>query len=98
MARKIKEQNVEPSVFRVMVEKLPYKNVTVDFATEEAALEYTDNLTNKDTSWYGVYEISPKANHLICIKHNRLRPHDDPPKDISKDNTKQTSVKRRRSK
>lgn len=98
MARKIKEQNVEPSVFRVMVEKLPYKNITVDFATKEAALEYTDNLTNKDTSWYGVYEISPKSNRLICIKHNRLIPHDDTIPKISKDKTTQKLVKQRRSK
>ena len=89
MARKLKEQNIEPSVFRVMIEKLPYKNITVDFTTKEAALEYTDNLTNKDTAWYGVYEISPKSNHLICIKHNRLIPHDERPTKISKDNTKQ---------
>lgn len=95
MARKLKEPNIEPSIFRVMIEKLPYKNVTVDFTTKEAALEYADNLTNKDTAWYGVYEVNPKVNRLICIKHNRLRPHDDAIPKISKDNTKQTSGRRR---
>ena len=98
MARKLKEQNIEPSVFRVMIEKLPYKNITVDFTTKEDALEYADGLTNKDTAWYGIYEVSPKSDHLICIKHNRLIPHDEPPTKISKDNTKQTQIKRRRSK
>lgn len=96
MAKKLKESNVEPSVFRVMMEKLPYKNTTVDFTTKEAALEYADNLTNKDTAWYGVYEINPKVNNLICIKHNRLIPHDDTIPNISKDNTKQ--VKQRKKK
>lgn len=98
MARKLKETKIEPSVFRVMIEKLPYKNVTVDFTTKEAALEYADNLTNKDTAWYGVYEINPKSDRLICIKNNRLIPHDDTIPKISKDNTIQKSVKRRRSK
>lgn len=96
MAKKLKESNVEPSVFRVMMEKLPYKNTTVDFTTKESALEYADNLTNKDTAWYGVYEINPKVNNLICIKHNRLIPHDDTIPKISKDITKQ--VKQRKKK
>jgi hypothetical protein len=98
MARKSKETNVEPSIFRAMIEKFPYKHISVDFTSKEEALEYVHTLTSESTTWYGLYEINPRIDRLIYIEHRRLRPYDDPPKDISKDNTRQTSVKRRRSK
>ena len=98
MARRSKETSVEPSIFRAMVEKFPYKQITVDFSSKEEALEYVHTLTSESTVWYGLYEVSPRVDRLIYIEHRRLRPHDDPSKDISKDNTKRTSVKRRRSK
>lgn len=91
VARKSKESTVEPSVFRVMIEQFPYKHVTIDFATKEEALDYVHSLTEKDTAFYGVYEISPIVDYLISIEHRRLRPHDDTAQKISKSNT----VKRR---
>ena len=98
MARKSKETNVEPSIFRAMVECFPYKQVTMDFSSKEEALEYVHSLTSESVVWYGLYEINPRVDRLIYIEHQRLRPHDDPPTDISTDNTKRASVKRRRSK
>lgn len=98
MVRKSKETSVEPSIFRAMIEKFPYKQISVDFSSKEEALEYVHALTSESTVWYGLYEVSPRVDRLIYIEHRRLRPHDDPPTDISKDNTKRTSVKRRRSK
>lgn len=98
MARKSKEKNIEPSIFRVMIEKFPYKQITVDFSSKEEALEYAHALTSESTVWYGLYEVNPRVDRLIHIEHRRLRPHDDPVTDISKDNTKRTPVKRRRSK
>lgn len=98
MAKRSKETNVEPSIFRAMVEGFPYKQITVDFTTKEEALEYVHALPSESTVWYGLYEVNPRVDRLIHIEHRRLRPHDDPVTDISKDNTKRISVKRRMSK
>lgn len=84
MARKSKETKVEPSVFRLMIEKFPYKQVTMDFADKEEALQYAHELTSENTAWYGLYEINPKADYLISVEHRRLRPHDDSIPEISK--------------
>lgn len=96
MARKSKETKVEPSVFRLMIEKFPYKQVTMDFADKEEALQYAHELTSENTAWYGLYEINPKADYLISVEHCRLRPHDDSIPEISKDNTKKRKERHRR--
>lgn len=96
MARKSKETKIEPSVFRAMIEQFPYKQITMDFTNKEEALEYVHSLTSDDTAWYGLYEINPKADFLILVEHNRLRPHDISIPKISKDNTKKENrVKRK---
>lgn len=96
MARKSKEIKVEPSIFRAMIEEFPYKQITVDFTNKEDALNYVHSLTSDNTAWYGLYEINPKAEFLILVEHNRLRPHDNSIPKISKDNTKKEKrVKRK---
>jgi len=77
MPRKSKETKVEPSVFRVMEERVPYKNITIDFDSKDEALEYVHSLTTSTTAWYGVYEINPRVDYLISVEHKRLIPHDD---------------------
>lgn len=96
MARKPKETKIEPSIFRAMIEKFPYKQITMDFTTKEEALEYVHTLTSEDTTWYGLYEVNPKVDYLISIEHRRLRPHDDTIPEISKDNTKKRKERHRR--
>lgn len=97
MAGRSKNSNIEPSIFRAMIEQFPYKQITVDFATKEEALEYVHSLTSNDTTWYGLYERSPIAEYLLPIEHKRLRPYDDTlPEKISTDNTKQRKERRRR--
>lgn len=95
MARKSKETKIEPSIFRAMIEQFPYKQITVDFTNKEEALEYVHSLTSDNTAWYGLYEISPKADFLISVEHNRLRPHNISIPKISKDNTTQIPGRRR---
>lgn len=79
MAKKAKEAKVEPSTFRVMIERKGFINSHEDFATKEEALTYAhDTLCNdKKVAWYGVYELSPKVDYLISIEHKRLISHDD---------------------
>ncbi len=98
MARKSKEIKVEPSIFRVMIEEFPYKQTSVDFNSKEKALEYVHSLTSDNTAWYGLYEISPKADFLISVEHNRLRSHNISIPKISKDNTTTQTPGRRRHK
>jgi len=96
MARKSKETKVEPSIFRVMIEEFPYKQTSVDFNSKEEALEYVHSLTSDNTAWYGLYEISPKADFIISVEHKRIRPHNISIPKISKDNTTTQIPGRRR--
>ena len=95
---KRKEVKIEPSTFRVMVEKYPYKQITVDFTTKEDALQYAHDLTEANTSWYGVYELNPRRDYLISVERNRLRPFDDkvttPPKENEQSKPKRRSPHR----
>lgn len=77
MARKSKEVKIEPSVFRVMVENIPWKWVTTDFSSKEEALQYAHDLSSDKVAQYIVYELSPKVEHLIYVEHKRLVPYDD---------------------
>lgn len=77
MSRKSKEIKVEPSIFRVMVEQFPYKQIHIDFSEKEEALQYVHGLTSDNAAWYGVYELNPRCSYLISVEHNRLRPYDD---------------------
>lgn len=79
MPKKAKEIKVEPSVFRVMVERKGFVNSHEDFSTKDDALNYAhDTLCNDaNVAWYGVYELNPKVDYLISIEHKRLIPHDD---------------------
>lgn len=76
MARR-KEVKIEPSIFRVMVEQFPYKQIHIDFSEKEEALQYVHELTSENTAWYGVYELNPRSDYLISVDHKRLRPYDD---------------------
>lgn len=77
MPRKPKEVKVESSIFRVMVEQVPYKMIHVDFSIKEESLEYAHNLTSENAAWYGIYEVSQYSAGLIPVEHRRLRPHPD---------------------
>jgi len=78
MPRKSKNtKNVEPSIFRVMIERLPFNQSHIDFNSKEEALQYVHNLNDPIVAWYGVYEISPLSDYLIDIENKRLIPHDD---------------------
>jgi len=92
---KRKESKIEQSTYRLMIEQFPYKHISIDFLDKDEALQHAHQLTNKDTAWYGLYEINPKADFLILVEHNRLRPHDNSIPKISKDNTTQTPGRRR---
>jgi hypothetical protein len=97
MVKKLKETKIEPSIFRAMIEKFPYKQITIDFPSKEEALEYVHALTNENTAWYGLYELNPAVDSLIYIEHRRLRPYNDTIPEISKDNTKKRKERHRRS-
>jgi hypothetical protein len=75
MARK--NVTKEPSTYRVMVEKNPYKQVSINFADREEALQYAHELTSKDTAWYGIYELNPLCDYLITVESKRLVTHDN---------------------
>ena len=93
MPKKSKETKIEPSVFRVMEERVPFKFTTTDFQSKDEALNYVHELTSSTTAWYGVYELNPKVDYLISVENKRLIPHDD--RIIVKPKEDDTKVKRR---
>lgn len=95
MPRKSKESKTEPSVFRVMEERVPFKFTTTDFQSKDEALNYVYELTSSTTAWYGVYELNPKVDRLIVVENKRLIPHDDTV--IAKPKENDVAQKRRRS-
>ena len=77
MGRHKKEEVMDPSIFRLMIEEYPYKQTTINFTNKEEALQYAHDLTSDNTAWYGLYEVRPDYYYLISIEHKRLRPHDN---------------------
>jgi hypothetical protein len=75
MATKTKKG--EPSTYRGIMEKVPFKMTSMEFSERGTALQYVHELADNKTAWYGVYEINPVVNHLISIEQKRLIPHDD---------------------
>lgn len=100
MPRRSKNAKVEPSTYRVMIERQPFNHSHIDFASKDEALQYVHDLNDSSIAWYGVYEISPICDYLIHVENKRLIPHDDRiiiTKPNNSSSTTNNKVKRRKS-
>lgn len=96
MPRKAKEQKIDPSTFRVIIEHIPCRWSTVNFQTKDDALNYAHELSSVKVAWYGVYEINPKRDYLISVENKRLVPHNDKVVIIPKEESKESKPHRQK--
>jgi len=71
-----KKKIEEASKYRFMCVKKKNGNYTKEFESKDEALQYANELDDKDIEWYGIYEVSPYSPYLNTIVSKRLIPHD----------------------
>lgn len=73
--RSVKKSAVLNDKFIFMCLKDKTQGYSMEFDTNESALNYIENLNDQKIEWYGLYKVDHLADTLRPIVSKRLKPY-----------------------